>query len=486
MALLLTAMVLLHGSAHAGRISRDLERRIASGGTHADTAVIVRLAEPVDLAALTVQDRRQRNGQLLRSMRAQTDRKLQALDDWLKAHQAERVRKLWIINGFSATLAAAAVRELAADPGVALIELDAYVQGGRTQRLPPARMAPPAASRGQAAPEPAQPVPPERAYGPPQWNIAALRAPEVWALGHRGDGAVVATMDSGVDLSHPELLRRWRGGSAGWFDPHGEQATPSDATGHGTQTLGVVLGGAEIGVAPRARWIAARLFDNQGRARMSDIHQAFQWLMDPDGDPDTVDAPDVVNASWSLIGRPPGSCIAEFDDDIRALKSAGIAVVFAAGNDGPAPRSSSSPANNRGALSVGAVDRDLAIVRQSSRGPSSCDDAVFPKLVAPGNSVRTSDLALGGESPYMQVSGSSIAAPHVAGVLALLAAAFPSASVADLEAALLKGARDLGEAGPDNNHGHGLVDALAAFKILQQAHRAVLPNPAEQAALARP
>jgi subtilisin family serine protease len=293
-------------------------------------------------------------------------------------------------------------------------------------------------------------------------------------------------MDTGADLSHPELLRRWRGGATGWFDPHGEQTTPSDATGHGTQTLGVLLGGAEIGVAPRARWIAARLFDDQGRSRMSDIHQAFQWLMDPDGDPDTLDAPDVVNASWSLIGRAPGTCIAEFDDDIRALKSAGIAVVFAAGNDGPAPRSSSSPANNKGTLSVGAVDRDLAVIRQSSRGPSSCDDGVFPKLVAPGVSVRTSDLALGGESPYMRVSGSSVAAPHVAGVLALLAAAFPSASVAELEAALLEGARDLGEPGPDNTYGHGLVDALASFKILQQAHRAVLPPASNPALEARP
>ena len=161
-------------------------------------------------------------------------------------------------------------------------------------------------------------------------------------------------------------------------------------------------------------------------------------------------------------------------------------MVFAAGNDGPAPRSSSSPANNPNALSVGALDRDLVSIRQSSRGPSTCDNAVFPKLTAPGWVVRTSDLALGSEASYMNVSGSSVAAPHVAGVLALLAAAFPRASVAELETALLEGARDLGEPGPDNTYGRGLVDALAAFKILQQTHRAVVQPADERAALARP
>jgi bacillopeptidase F len=151
------------------------------------------------------------------------------------------------------------------------------------------------------------------------------------------------------------------------------------------------------------------------------------------------------------------------------LKSAGIAVVFAAGNDGPAAATSNSPANNPGVLSVGAVDRDLAVGRQTSRGPSACDGAIFPALSAPGVNIRTTDLSHGGQPSFAMVSGSSLAAPHAAGVLAILAAAFPSASVAQLEAALLKGARDIGPPGPDNVFGHGLVDALASYKALEQS-----------------
>jgi bacillopeptidase F len=194
---------------------------------------------------------------------------------------------------------------------------------------------------------------------------------------------------------------------------------------------------------------------------MSDIHLAFQWLMDPDGDPATLDAPDVVNASWALAGRVAGSCLLEFNDDIRALKSAGIAVVFAAGNDGPAAATSSSPANNPGAFSVGAIDSDYAIARQTSRGPSSCDGTAFPRLLAPGVNIYTSDLSHGGLPAYIAVSGSSMAAPHAAGVLALLSSAFPSVSVATLEAALLVGQAK------DNSNKFGYLDALAAFKALQ-------------------
>ena len=239
--------------------------------------------------------------------------------------------------------------------------------------------------------------------------------------------------------------------------------------GHGTQAAGVIVAGEGLGIAPDARWIAVRLYDGDGRAGMSDIHRAFQWLMDPDGEAATIDAPDIVNMSWALSGRGAGACNLEFSDDMRVLRSAGIVLVFAAGNDGPGAGTSNSPGNNPGALSVGAVDRDLAVARQTSRGPSACDGAVFPRLVAPGVNIRTTDLSHGGQPSYTVVSGSSLASPHAAGVLALLAGAFPAASVAELEDALLRGARDVGAPGADNNYGHGLVDALAAFNALRAA-----------------
>ncbi len=448
---------------HAGTLTADLERTLAARGTHADVAVIVRFTDPVDPQPFTVRDRRARDNRLLVALKARATEGRRAIDPLLEAEGARRVRDLWIVNGVAATLPAVAVRKLAALDGVATVDVDSFVQSGRSQRLPPPRTGP---RELPALPAPA-PARDERAAAlaaQAGWNIAAVRAPEVWAQGVGGRGVVVATMDTGADLAHPDLQRTWRAGGNSWFDPYGEEPVPYDALGHGTQALGVIVGGQAIGIAPEARWIAVRLYDANGRARMSDIHRAFQWLMDPDGDAATLDAPDVVNASWTLLGRAPGTCIGEFAADIRALKASGIAVVFAAGNDGPAPSTSSSPANNPGALSVGAADRDLALARMTSRGPSSCDGSDFPRVIAPGTNIRTTDLAHGGPAAYANTSGTSLAAPHVAGVLALLMSAFPAASLDELEAALARGARRA-EAGAPT----GVVDAKAAFDLLQRS-----------------
>lgn len=460
--------LLAAGCAQAGTISPGLERAMSLRGTHADTAVIVRFTDPVDLDALATTDRSGRDNRQLSALRSRAARQRAAIEPRLEELGAQRIEDLWIINGLAVTLPAVSVRRLAGLDGVARIELDSFVQGGRSQRTPAPRnvqraavpAAPPIEAPGSAGGA-------TTAQAMPGWNLVAVHAPALWARGHTGRGVVVATMDTGVDLAHADLQRQWRGGSNSWFDPHGQEPAPYDALGHGTQALGVILGARSLGVAPDARWIGVRLFDSNGRARLSDIHRAFQWLLDPDGDPATIDAPDIVNASWTLTGRATGTCITEFSDDIRALRSAGIAVVFAAGNDGPTPHSSSSPANNPGALSVGAVDNDLSIARQSSRGPSACDGALFPKLVAPGIDVRTTDLTHGGPPSYARVSGTSIAAPHVVGVLALLMSAFPQASIAELEAALARGAQPLAVQTPD--HSHGLVDALAAFEVLNGA-----------------
>ena len=118
---------------------------------------------------------------------------------------------------------------------------------------------------------------------------------------------VVATLDTGVDLTHPDLAGAWRGGANSWYDPNGEHpTTPVDVNGHGTWTMGVMVGGdaggSSIGIAPDAQWIAAKIFNDRGIATTVGIHLAFQWLLDPDGNPATADAPNVVNDSWSAPG----------------------------------------------------------------------------------------------------------------------------------------------------------------------------------------
>ena len=232
--------------------------------------------------------------------------------------------------------------------------------------------------------------------------------------------------------------------------------------------VGGDAGGTAIGVAPGAQWIAVKIFNDAGSASLSAIHQGFQWLLDPDGNPDTPDAPDIVNNSWGFTNLVD-TCYQEFETNLQALRAAGIAVVFGGGEASvPAgtPSTSIPPANNPGVLAVGYTDAANQIVANSSRGPSACGGGIYPQLVAPGFGVLTADLNLGLPNPYTTVSGSSFAAPQVAGVMALLLSADPQASVEDLEQALKNSARDLGLSGPDNTYGYGLIDALRAYSYL--------------------
>jgi bacillopeptidase F len=429
-------------AAQAGVIDTELEREMNKRAPFEEMRVIVTLGDKVDHHQFENKDRHRRDTRLYRALRDKARTSQKSHHDFLQRRGARRVRELWGINGIALSARPDVIRELAARKGIARIRPDSLLQA-------------PAVNYAGAS--------------PPEWNLNAVQAPALWSQGLDGSGVVVANMDTGVDADHPNLATKWRGGSNSWFDPHGQHATPYDASGHGTQTLSIMvggdIGGSAIGVAPGAQWIAAKIYNDAGQAHYSDIHLAFQWLLDPDGDPATLDAPDVVNASWGLVGSA-GQCITEFSADLDALKTAGIAVTFAAGNDGPAPLTSLSPANNAAGFATGAIDQTLALASFSARGPSACDGLIYPKLSAPGVGIKVADLSLGGLPQYAYVSGTSYAAPHAAGTLALLAAAFPEASVAELDAALTQSAHDLGVGGADNGFGYGLLDAQAAWTRL--------------------
>lgn len=428
---------------HAGIMTPDLQTAIQAADPGREIQVIVTLSDRVDIRLFKETQKSRRRANILKALRNNAEFSQRDLKALLRRRRARRMKSLWLINGIAVTARADVIRELARLPQVARIRLD--------RAIPLSEVIPTVAAVAG-------------------WNIDAVRATELWDLGYRGQGVVVATMDSGVDLNHPDLLNRWRGGTNSWFDPNGEHDTPHDADGHGTQVMGIMVGGdaggTAIGVAPDAEWIAVKIFNDAGLTLLSAIHEGFQWVLDPDGNPDTDDAPDMVNNSWGLMDDVD-QCIEEFHPDIQTLKAAGIAVVFAAGNGGPNPSTSISPANNLEGFAAGAIDEFFEVAPFSSRGPSICDDAIYPEVAAPGVSVYTADLSFGGlPDRYTSVSGTSFAAAHTAGTMALLLSAFPDLSVPELEESLKNGALDLGDNGPDNDYGYGVIDALEAYNFL--------------------
>ncbi len=433
-------------AAPPARISAGLEQRLQALAPDNEVAVIIRFAGRPDLRPFMDAPLAKRRAQIIRALRQKATQSERPLRNFLNRQPARKLKSLWLINGLGVKIPARLVDAMRKFPGVESISLDATLA------------APPPAG-GSAA--------------PPEWNLNMLGAPQLWQQGVTGQGIVVASLDTGVDVQHPDIGPKWRGGSNSWYDPSGEHASPYDANGHGTQTMGLIVGGdsggTAIGVAPGAQWIAAKIFDDTGTSSYSNIHLAFQWLLDPDGNPDVDDAPDVVNNSWGLANAA-GVCELEFQADIEALRAAGIAVAVSAGNAGPAADTSLSAANYAQVLSVGAVDEFSTVANFSSRGPSACDGTIFPAVAAPGVNVHTADLTYGGLIPnsYTNVSGTSFSVAQVAGGMALLKSAVATATASEIESVLASSSVDIDAIGVDNNSGHGLVDLVAARDKLQQ------------------
>jgi len=374
-----------------------LREPLERAGRDGRIAVIVSLRD-VETSSRPVSGSRLRDRpERIRSLRRNSELARQSVGAYLERHNAGRIRPLWHINAVAFEAAGDVILEVAGRPDVVSVRLDEAIQMSHRQPGAGAGRGPTVEgdvyandSKGLAGePEPLG------AHArltdgdvPVEWHVSMVNAPQVWAAGLMGQGVVVATMDTGVDLQHPDLQGSWRGGGNSWLDTVGVYETPHDSDGHGTGVMGVLAGGSAggtaIGVAPLAQWIAVRIFDDQGGSTFSRAHEGFQWLLDPDGDPNTDDAPDIVTNSWEIRDHV-NECVLEFYDDIRLLREAGIAVVFAAGNSGPTIYTSVSPANYDNVVSAGAVDDERMISLGSSRGPAACGGvAVFPLVVAPG------------------------------------------------------------------------------------------------------
>ncbi|GAA1723273.1 hypothetical protein GCM10009809_18920 [Isoptericola hypogeus] len=328
--------------------------------------------------------------------------------------------------------------------------------------------------------EPVEPVEREKAADKGtqavEWGVAAINADDVWAQGFTGQGITVSSIDSGVQGDHPAVAAKYRGLQAdgtvdddyAWFDASGAcDGTPCDGDGHGTHTMGTMVGddgdANQIGVAPDAEWIAAN-----GCATCSDadLLESGQWILAPtraDGsDADPSMRPHVVNNSWGL--NAPGAIDDFMAEEIAAWEAAGIFGAWSAGNEGPACQTTSSPGANEATYAVGAFNEAGNIASFSSRGPGE-NGAVQPNIAAPGQSVRSSIPGDG----YGVYSGTSMAAPHLAGAVALLWSAAPSlvGQIEETQALLDASAVDVddttcgGTADDNNVWGEGKLDVAA-------------------------
>lgn len=413
-------------------------------------AIIVRLRTqvPFDLSALPPQPQAARAA-LLATLQAQLARSRVPLEPLLRQGQRSgelwAMQDLWIINALALTANPAFIQRLALHPAVAEIRLD-----HRHAYLPPQPELLITDTPGEMTTV--------------EWGVARLRAPEVWEqLGISGAGAVVASMDTGVDFQHPALRTNYRGylnegafqHHGAWFDAVNGGLYPYDDHGHGTHTLGTAVGQGGIGVAPGARWIAVKMIASNGYGQNSWIHAGFQWLLAPGGDPAL--APDVVICSWGNTNASDET----FAPDLALLHAAGIFVVFAAGNEGPSAASLRSPASLPGAFAVGATNFYDTVAHFSSRGPSPWDE-IKPTVVAPGTLIRSA--VPGGV--YGMMNGTSMATPHVAGLGALLRSISATLTLPQLTQLITATTVPLTTTIPNNNTGWGRVDAFAAANLL--------------------
>ncbi len=468
---LLTASAVL-----CGRIDDRLNAALQQKGADDLVKVWIKIEDNHDAVrfrqtiAAQSDSRAERHRSALNSLKSRTstqDGLKDKLGQLQQIGRADHIKGHWIINLVEAEVAASEIPQIAARSDVELvlevpeISLIGPIDG------PPAHPADVSAAGS---------------------NITFVNAPAAWAAGYDGTGRVVCNFDTGVKGDHRALKDSWLGkdgdSAACWFDPAWGKPSPDTVgvnpggtVGHGTHTMGTMVGldpvtHDTVGVAWGAKWIAAACVDIAG----SSILDAWEWAADPDRNPNTVsDVPDVINHSW---GYRFISCTNVYYDAIEHSEALGTVNIFSAGNEGvfgastirnPADRANDS----LDCFAVGNLEYllDPPVINSGSGGSSlgpSCDGGIKPNVCAPGTSIRSTWVW--GDTAYQSLSGTSMAAPHVSGLVALLRQKNPDATVDQIKTAILaSGQTPIGETLPNNTYGWGYIDCMAALAALPAA-----------------
>ncbi|MBN2548756.1 MAG: S8 family serine peptidase [Anaerolineales bacterium] len=487
--LALSLTLLLALSAHAAPSQAaswqaKVDPGVLASAALAETEYLIFLEQQADLSAAAQIADKARKGQYVYTQLSQLAERTQPPILAELQSQGIQHRSYWIANLIWARSSLSALQSIASRPDVAHIYANPWVQLDTPEK--------------DAAPTAPHPTAVE-------WNINKVGAPLVWAAGYTGQGAVVGGQDTGYDWDHPALLNQYRGWDGvaadhnySWHDaihennpntPAGnpcgfDSAVPCDDHGHGTHTMGTMVGDDgglnQVGMAPEAQWVGCRNME-QGWGKPITYIECYQWFAAPtdlnNGNPRPDLAPHVINNSWGCPASEGCTDPQVMLLVVENVRAAGILTVHSAGNSGPTCGSVRDPAAIYDAsFTVGNTTSADTIASNSSRGPVTVDGSNRPKpdISAPGSSIRSSYP--GGSYTYM--SGTSMAGPHVAGLAALLISAQPTLSgqVNQLEALIQQTALPLtttescggvpGTQIPNNTFGWGRIDAWNAFQHL--------------------
>ncbi|MFC1537501.1 S8 family serine peptidase [Gemmatimonadota bacterium] len=477
-------LFILYTNAAAQKITPELEEILLPAPADSVITVLVRPALAVETHGLqnellrtraTRAERHRRMiGELKHKSRAAQQSIRQNLESGRLAGRVRSYRQFWITNLVAVTATAAEIRLLAARSDVAevLENRTVKLQATKKKKSRPGFTAPDAT----LAAVPRLPADTPFVFN---WGLRRINAHKAWERGITGRGIIVATIDSGVDGDHPALKDKWRGANGAtaaesWYDPHNGGSFPIDdiTTGsnatHGTHVMGCIVGqdGPDTtGVAPDAQWIAAKGFSFDGYTSSDILIDCMEWMADPDGDAATMDdVPDILNLSWA--DDYTNGCFNTYDEPIFNLMDLGVTVIMAIGNNSI---KIGMPASKPEFFAVGATDQNDAMALFSIRGPSICDNTTIkPDVVAPGDDILSPRGSLAGGG-YSTIDGTSFATPMVVGIAALLKQYNPELSPFEITEAIRNSVEDLGDTGPDNEFGYGLVNAEAALNSLAPA-----------------
>ncbi|MEK8032583.1 S8 family serine peptidase [Ideonella sp. DXS29W] len=477
--LALAALAVIGSTAWAGQINGDLAAAARRDG-RAEALIVLKDQRTPAVAELPAgADYKARRRALVRALMDRADTQQGGLRAWMDARGIE-YQAFWIANMVYAKLSADDIAALAARNEVSRIEPNPSIAVKLPKREPVA--APQAEGVTAVA-----------------WGVDKINAPKVWAEGFNGQGVVIAGEDTGYRWDHPALkpqYRGWNGSTAdhnyNWHDAiHSANSScpanspqPCDDNGHGTHTAGTFAGDDksthQIGVAPGAKWIGCRNM-NAGNGTPATYIECMQWMLAPTDlqgkNPDPDKAPDIINNSWGCTDGEGCTVGTEIKAAVNNLVKGGILFVAAAANDGPnCSTITDPPAIYPLTFTIGATDSSDRLASFSSRGPVAKVKGVKPDVSAPGVSVNSAYPP----NTYANLSGTSMASPHVAGAAALLMSAVPSlkGDPAAVEKLFRKTAQQDGVTDPvnqtcggtsptqwpNNMVGYGRIDVYAAYK----------------------